>query len=669
MKIMWRGIKVCFWIGLAFIILLIALLGTSYLLGPPSIDIGSTTVFYDKDGKELPPEQSKQTFEIEDIPDYVIDATIITEDRHFYTHHGFDFQGIVRALWKNITALRLKEGASTITQQFARNLFLTHDKTWLRKWKEAIYTIRLEMFYTKEEILTGYLHAIYYGHGAYGIEEASQVYFDKSAAQLTVAEAAMLAGIPKGPTYYSPFEDEERATKRQQQILKYLVQAELISQAEYYDAKKEELTFTEPHIEQDTFAAFFKDTVLREAALLLHGDETKALTNNYRIYTTLDSSYQKEIEEIVIDKIDEDNDIEVGMITMASSDGAITGLVGGKSYEQSAFNRAIDAKRMVGSTFKPFVYYTALEHGFTPGTMLLSEPTTFELPGGETYTPSNYNGYYANEPISLSEAIAVSDNIYAVKTSLFLDSDNVLKTTRKFGVTSPLPSVPSVALGSGAISLLEMVQAYSLLANEGKEVEAHSITKITDQEGKVIYERPKQETEQLLDPNKTFVLNHLMMGMFDRRLNSYMDVTGSSIADQLSRTYAGKSGTTDKDSWMIGYSPTITTGIWTGYDDNRSVQKATDKQLAKQLWAEVMEKGHKNKEEELFEVPDGVEKVIIDPETGLLATNDCPIRRAVYFEEGTAPTEHCSHHLPDETPEQEEETEDKSLFDKLLDLF
>src|SRR5690625_4647585 len=369
-------LKTCFWGGILAITLLALLLGTSYIMGPPPIDIGATTVFYDQDGKELHPEEKQQTFTLDELSPYIIDATIVTEDRHFYHHHGFDFRGIIRAISKNIKSFHLKEGASTISQQYARNLYLTHEKTWLRKWKEAFYTIRLEMFYSKEDILTGYLHAIYYGHGAYGIEEASHVFFNKSASQLTLAEAAMLAGIPKGPTYYSPFNDEERAFKRQKDILKQLFQTKMITQAEYYEAQKEKLNFTEPNLNTDTFAAFFKDTVLKEAATLLNGNEDHLLTGNYHIYTTLDRSYQKQLEELITAEIDEQSELEIGVISVQPEDGAIIGLVGGKSYEESAFNRATDAERMVGSAFKPFVYYAALENGFTPTTMLLSEPTT-----------------------------------------------------------------------------------------------------------------------------------------------------------------------------------------------------------------------------------------------------------------------------------------------------
>lgn len=664
---MGKILKYVFFVFLCMIGIISLFLGACYMMGPPSVDIGATTTFYDQHDNALQPITEQETFTLEVISSDLLAATVITEDRNFYNHYGFDVRGIMRALWKNLKTLSLKEGASTITQQYARNLYLTHEKTWLRKLKEAFYTIRLEMFYTKGEILTGYLHAIYYGHGAYGIEEASSVYFNKYANELTLAEAAMLAGIPKGPTYYSPFNDEKKATNRQKSILKQMLQSEMITQADYYEAMEETLEFDEPYIQEKTFANFFTDSVLQEASTLLHGDEQAILSGNYHIYTTIDKSYQQKLEKLIKQEVVEKSELEIGVLSINSKDGAIIGLVGGASYEDNSFNRAIEAKRMVGSTFKPFVYYTALENGFTPSTMLLSEPKTFEIEGAQSYEPKNYNGYYAYEPISLAQAIALSDNIYAVKTNLFLGSDTVIKMAKRFGITSDLPDVPSLALGSASISLLEMVQAYGILANEGKEVDVHTIRKIVNNEGETIYKRKEPEQKQVLDAEKTFVLNHLMMGMFDRRLNGYMNVTGSSIIDQLSRTYAGKSGTTNGDNWMIGYSPEITTGVWTGFDDNQPIKKASDKNIAKQVWAQAIEMGHKEEEDALFEVPESIEKAIIDPETGMLATSDCPVRRATYFEKGTAPTSYCTDHLPNEKPKKSEENE--SLFKRLLEFF
>src|SRR5690625_1020575 len=397
------------------------ILTTSYILGPPELSNDYVTVLYDKDGNHIENTNSiHERATLEAISPYLIDGILLAEDRNFYDHHGFDYKGILRAIVKNIRSGRLKEGASTISQQYARNLYLTHEKTWIRKIKEAFYTVRLEMFFSKDEILTGYLNSIYYGHGAYGIEAASHVYFDKEANELTLAEAAILAGVPKGPTYYSPFNNEKNAFERQHFILQLLLNENQISQADYYTAMKEKLQFDKPNITKNTFAPFFEDVVLREAKEVLHGEEEMIAASGYQIYTTLDTDLQNEFEKNVEHHFDSNSDLEIGLLAMNPKDGAILSLVGGKNYQESSFNRAVDAKRMVGSTFKPLLYYAALENGYTPTTTLLSEPTSFVIGEGNVYKPSNYNGYYANKPISLAHAMALSDNIYSVKTNLFL---------------------------------------------------------------------------------------------------------------------------------------------------------------------------------------------------------------------------------------------------------
>ncbi len=655
--------------GIFIVLGLGATLTASYILGPPDISNEYITVLYDQNENKIERTNNyHKQLSLEDISTDLIDSTILAEDKNFYEHHGFDYRGITRAIIKNIQSSKLKEGASTITQQYARNLYLTHEKTWVRKIKEAFYTIRLEMFYSKDEILTGYLNSIYYGHGAYGIEAASYVYFDKSAKDLTLAEAAMLAGVPKGPTYYSPFNDEQNAFNRQEFILTLLLRENIIDQATYYHAKKEKLEFDQPNITNDTLAPFFEDLVLREARQLLKGEEETILTSGYHIYTTLDQDLQKQFEQEVSEHFNEESDLDVGAIAINPEDGAIISLVGGKNYQQSPFNRAIDAKRMVGSTFKPLLYYAALENGYTATTKLLSEPTAFVVGDNDVYKPSNYNGYYAYEPISLAQAIALSDNIYAVKTNLFLSPETVSETTKKFGIKSDLPPVPSLALGSASISLVEMVQAYGRIANGGNEINSYTIQKIVNQSGKVVYEREQDTTKQVLDQNKAFILTHLMQGMFDRRLNGYMEVTGSSIIDRLSHPYAGKSGTTDSDSWMIGYSPLVVTGVWTGYDNNQPMKRLNEKVIAKTLWADLMEAAHNNVDEVNFTVPEGVVKKIIDPETGMLATNDCEIKRTTFFEKGTEPTEHCNVHLPSNDQPKKQEQDDgfmKKLFELL----
>lgn len=645
-------IKLILGVFLSVLVLLSGVYLASYLLGPPDLVPQQNTVYYSQDGKVIGEERGNRGedwVDLSDISDQLIQATLLAEDRHFYKHHGFDIPRIMGAVWTDLKTMSLKQGASTLTQQYARNLYLSFEKTWTRKLQEAFYTIRLEMFYSKDKILEGYLNTIYYGHGAYGVEDASEYYFNKSANELSLAEAAMLAGIPKGPTYYSPYNNLANAKKRQKWILGLLRNRHIISAQDYEQAIHTELAFTKPVDQQKADKApYFQDTVLHEAANLLELDKEKVRSGGYQIYTTLDTDKQTKLEKQTNTVFQDSSDIQVGAIAMDPHNGAMRALIGGKDYEDSSFNRAIQAKRMPGSAFKPFLYYAALQNGYTPTTMLMSKPTVFKLESGGKYTPNNFDGYYANKPITLAQALALSDNIYAVKTNLFLGVDKLIHTARKLGITSQLPKVPSLALGTATVSVKEMVTGYGILANGGHDIEAYTVEKIMDPSGKVLYKRDHNSGEQILDPQTTFVLTQLMTGMFDRSLNGYMSVTGSTVADKLSRPYAGKSGSTDSDSWMIGYSPDLVTGIWTGYDDNRQMEKVAETAYAKEVWAGFMEAAHKDMPPRKFAVPSGVVKVSIDPETGKRATRYCNHSRVMYFKKGTEPTEYCSLHLPND---------------------
>lgn len=642
-----------------------------YWLGPPPIDHEAGITIVDRNG-EVINDSKPSIVELDEMPDYLIDAIILTEDKNFYHHFGFDFRGIVRAMIRNIEAQQLKEGASTITQQLARNLYLSHEKTWIRKLKESFYTIRLEMFYSKDTILTMYLNTIYFGHGAYGIGEASELFFDKKVNDLTIAEAALLMGIPKGPTYYSPFNDLKNSIERQQFILNRLLQHHAITEAEYYVAKSEELQFADQKEKRDEFAGYFIDFVWQEARDHLGLNKERLLNQNVTIHTTLDKSLQEQLEKALDNDVLKEREIEIGFVSLDPETGAIRQMIGGKNYHNSPFNRAVQAKRMVGSTFKPILYYAALENGFTATTMLQSEPTSFIIED-DVYEPRNYNGYYAYEPITLAQAMALSDNVYAVKTHLFLSPEMVAKTAEKFGITADLPKVPSLALGTASIPLIEMVQAYSMIANGGYDIEYYAIEKIETKEGKVLYEKKRETKKRIFDAKKTFLLTHLMTGMFDRRLNGYMEVTGSSIIDKLPlHEYAGKSGTTSSDSWMIGFSPKLVAGTWIGYDDNRSLQKQEEKTLAKQIWADMMNYAHKDETEKLsFIPPSGIVSKVIDVKTGLLATEFCETSRTTYFEAGTEPTSYCTLHDPHHENDEEviEVKKDEPFYKHIFDFF
>ncbi|GGA63992.1 transglycosylase domain-containing protein [Ornithinibacillus halotolerans] len=658
-------------LALMFVSTIVFIYLLAFLLGPPSLLNEQNTIYYSKDGTVIGEEQgveNRHWIDLEDMSPHFIDATLMIEDQHFYEHHGFDFKRIIGAILKDIKTMSLKEGASTLTQQYARNLYLSHEKTWARKIKEAFYAIRLEMYYSKDEILEGYLNTVYYGHGAYGIEAASHHFFNKKASELTIAEAAMLAGVPKGPTYYSPLNDEERATNRQKQILAVMHKEQVITDDEYELATKEQLTYADPKERiQLTVGPYFQDTVLAEAAKLLDIEQELVRSGGYEIHTTLDTQLQTQLEESVRSNINQSSEIQVAAIAIEPNNGAIRALVGGRDYRESPFNRAIQAKRMPGSSFKPFLYYSALENGYTATTMLMSKPTTFEIEDGQVYQPSNFNGYYANEPITLAQALAVSDNIYAVKTNMYLGAEKLVETARKFGIKSKLPAVPSLALGTATVSVQEMVTGYGMLANGGYHIDGHSIEKIVDREGHTVYEKEDGKKELTLDPQKAFILTQLMTGMFDESLNGYMSVTGSSIVDRISRTYAGKTGSTDSDTWMIGFSPSLVTGVWTGYDDNRTITHVPERAYSKEIWTAFMESAHKGEPEEHFKAPEGLVAVPVDPTTGLQATPHCPTSTVMFFEEGTEPDFHCSDHFYGEEIDQTEK--EKGMFQRWFEVF
>lgn len=652
---------------IALILFAVFFLAFIYLLGPPPMGAEQDTKIYSRDDAVIGIEsgiRNQYWVEKEDLSEKVIAATILIEDHHFYEHHGFDFIRIGGAIIKNIRSGSLREGASTITQQLARNLYLTHEKTWIRKLKEAFYTVRLEMHYTKDEILEGYLNTIYYGHGAYGIEAASEYFFGKPQTDLSYAETAMLVGIPKGPTYYSPFNNEANAEARKELILKRLWQEKIIDDATYHTAIREKLEYrTDKDEGREEFAGHFQDMAVKEAAAILGVTEQLIRAGGYELYTTIDETVQEQVETAMKEIIPETTELEAGVFSVDIHSGEVLALAGGRSYQASEFNRVRNAFRMPGSSFKPFLYYAALENGFTPLTKLMSEPTTFRLENGNVYEPGNFNHYYAYGPITLAEAIALSDNVYAVRTGLQLGIERFIDTAQIFGFEKELPAVPSLALGTASVTLEELVTAYGMLGNGGKELETYTIRKITDKNGQVLYERKSSNGRQVLNEQTSFILTQLLTGIFEPKLNGYMPVTGSPISHHLTRLYAGKSGTTEADNWMIGYSPSVVTGVWTGYDDHRVITAVQETTYAKEIWARVMEKAHEGEQQENFPIPDGVVGVPIDLETGLRATPYCGESLMMYFKKGTEPVDYCE---PTIAPEQEDN--DDGFFKKWFQL-
>ena len=591
---------------------------------------------YDING-EVYTASSNEDVSLSDISQHLINATIAVEDKNFYKHHGFDFLRIIKALFVNLKSGENLQGASTITQQYSKNLFLEFDKTWDRKIKEAWITIRLESHYSKDDILEGYLNTINYG-GIFGIENASKYYFNKSAKDLTLAEASMLAGIPKNPSKYSPLIDEDSAKTRQKIILNAMVKNGYITQNEADVAYNTTLNYEKSEEEANLkMMMYYQDAVMDELSSIKTIPSSFLETGGLKIYTNLDMKAQKALEDSANKNIT-NPDIQMAGVVMDPQTGKVLALSGGRDYNKSQYNRATMAKRQVGSTIKPFLYYSALENGFTPSTTFTSEKTTFSFSGNKTYTPKNYNDEYANGPISLAAAISYSDNIYAVKTHLFLGDDALPDILRRVGIDEELNTLPSLALGAEEINMMDMMAAYSALANEGYKVEPYFISKVTDMEGNVLYEY-KPNLENVLNKNTVYVLNELLTTTYAKEFQDYNVPTCLSIAPKMTHKYALKTGTTNTDNLIFGYNKELVVGMWTGYDDNKDVSSQDSSNL-KNAWVDIIESYLEGKtdEETWYETPNNVVGVAIDPISGKVASNSSKAK-VLYYIKGTEPTE------------------------------
>ncbi len=625
-------------IGIFILIIVIGMVGLyGYCYITPKMDINKSQSYYLYDNKEeMVFNNNNKWISLDKISPYLIDATISTEDKHFYHHIGFDYLRIAKALVTNIVSSSLSEGASTITQQYARNLFLNYDKTWERKIDEAMLAIELEVHYTKDEILEGYLNTINYG-GIFGIENASWYYFNKSASDLTLAEASMLAGIPQAPAKLSPINNEENAKKRQNVVLELMVNNKKITEKEKIVAYNTPLEYVGKTDDNDiTSLLYYRDAVIEE----LNGIETipssLIKTGGLKIYTTLNKEAQVDLENAVKNNIKEGSELQLAGIMIDPNNGEVMALLGGTDYSKSQYNRAIKAKRQVGSTMKPFLYYAALESGFTSASSFISEATTFYFANNKTYSPKNYNDHYANGPLSMTAAIAYSDNIFAVKTHLFLGEETLVNMVNRLGISSTMSAIPSLALGTKEISLMEMVCGYGAFASQGYKVDSHFIKKVEDSKGNVIYEY-KEEKDLILNSSLTYILSEMLTSTYDTAFISYNYPTLISLLPKITHKYSIKTGTTDSDMLIIGYNRNAVLGIWTGYDDNRKID-ANDYYLHKEVWIDTMETYLKDKDNSWYSVPSNIVGVLVDPITGMLAKEDTKVSKMFYFIKGTEPT-------------------------------
>lgn len=620
---------------LLFLIFNIVLYLYCYITPKLSINKAQSYYLYDSD-KNLIFDDNEDWIQLDDISPYLINATIYTEDKYFYKHLGFDYLRILKAALKNIKSGSLKEGASTITQQYARNLFLSYDKTWSRKIDEALLAAELEAHYTKEEILEGYLNTINYG-GVYGIENASWYYFGHSASDLTLAEASMLAGIPQSPSNNSPLINPNYAKDRQRVVLLLMYKNGAITKSEMDNAYQYPLTYigksNQSKLEN---VLYYRDAVIEELESIESIPSSILSTGGLRIYTTLDVEAQADLEKAVQSNMKESGELQVAGMMLDPNNGGVLAMIGGSDYSKSQFNRAIKSKRQVGSTMKPILYYSALENGFTSASCFTSEKTTFNFSGQQTYTPNNYNDTYANGAITMGAAISYSDNIYAVKTHLFLGENNLINTAKRLGIHSSLKAIPSLALGTGEISMIEMVEAYSTFANMGYKVESHFIDRIEDSNGNVIYQYQNKK-ENILNSNLTYILSEMLTYTYDSAFIGYNYPTVISLLPKITNKYAIKTGTTDTDMWIIGYNKNAVLSIWNGYDDNRKIDQ-TDNGYHKNIWIDTMESYMKDKDNSWYELPENVVGSLVNPITGEPAKEGDTNAKVFYFLKGTEPS-------------------------------
>jgi penicillin-binding protein 1A len=573
------------------------------------------------------------------IPHHLKAALIATEDRKFYTHSGVDLKGIARAIVKDIWAGEFVEGASTITQQLAKTLFLTPRKSLVRKIKEAILAFQLERRYTKDEILELYLNQVYFGSGAYGVQSAAGIFFDKFVDDLTVAECALVAAMPKSPSRYSPLVNEKLALKRRNIVLRQMQQTGIIDDATYQKAIKEELalratestTSGAPYF-VDYVKKFLEDTLGSD--IVYKGGLSVYTTLNYRLQQTADRAVNTELKALKKRMQHQQlnhTDPQAAIIALDVHSGGILAMIGGRDYNESLYNRAISAKRQPGSAFKPIVYAYAIEKGLAQNKKLLDSPVAFKgAKNGLDWKPQNFSKSYKGE-MTLRHALAVSQNIPAVRLIEMLGPYSVAQFAHSLGIDAVLdPNLP-LALGSSEVTLLDLTSAFAVFPNFGEKIKPYGIMEVLDRQGRIIW-RTKPQKRLVMSRTTAAIMTNMLEGVIQ-------EGTGKK-ARVLGRPVAGKTGTTNsyKDALFIGFAPTIAAGVWVGNDLGSTLgDKETGARAALPIWIEFMSAALSDQPHQYFDIPDDVVQVRMDFETGRLASENSAHAATALFIKGTEP--------------------------------
>lgn len=593
------------------------------------------------------------------VPRHVQAAFVATEDRRFFDHNGLDWRGFFRALVRNLGAGGVREGFSTITMQVAHNSFLTnryHGRSLRRKLIELRLSRLLERELTKDQILEHYLNVIYLGNGVNGVEAASRDLFGKSVSQLTVAEGAMLAALPKAPSTYTPRRNPKLAVNRRNLVLQLMARDGYISDGQAYAAANTPLRIAQnewrPSVAEEPSALDAVRTLVDSLLpdVLKEGDVNIYTTLDFTLQRAADRAVIRHASEITRETADTYGDVREGAQGAAVAEdpktGDIRALVPGRRTQRGGFNRAFSARRQPGSAFKPFVYAAAMAAGYSPASPVDDDPVEVDI-GRTVWTPANYNDEYQGAT-TFQNALIHSANAATVRVSRSIGERNVIAAARRNGIVSPLPAVPSIALGAVEVTPLELVTAYAPFANGGFRVTPRLIRRIEAPDGTVLWSQEAAAPVPAMDPRDAYEVTDMLRGVVNYG-------TGRTIRDMgLTGAIAGKTGTTNNgtDVWFVGFTPTLVAGIWFGYDTPRPIAyNATGGRLAAPAWAEMYTSGWHEPRNSSFTVPDGMVSALVDPQSGELATDWCPSREREWFKPGSEPRVECHLHTGPPEPE------------------
>ncbi len=608
---------------------------------------------------ELEPEEIMQFFgpererrhlvSIEQVPEHLVLAVLAAEDHRFFQHHGVDLRGILRALITNLRHGAIRQGGSTLTQQLAKNYFLTPARTLTRKLKEALLALIIELKYDKNEILEIYLNEIYLGQkgsvAINGVGEAAYFYFGKSVKELTLSEAAIMAGLIKAPNHYSPYVDKVRCRDRRDVVLQFMHRQEWLSEAELLDGLKQPVQ-TFGFTVADTKAPYFIDYLTEQLKALYRPEDLASL--GLSIYTTLDTQVQMAAEAsltkglVRLENANPDlqrempkQKIQGAVVVMQPKTGHILALVGGRNYNISQFNRITQARRQPGSAFKPLVYLSSLNQ-FTPTTLLSNDPRSYTV-NGEVWEPQNFEPV-TEYTVSLKDALKKSYNLATVDLAMKTGLERIVDMTARFHFSTPIKPYPSLALGAFEVIPLELARAYCVFAAEGVQPFPLSLKGVVDEHDNIL-DQKHLNIERLISPADAFLMTTMLQSVVTE------GTARSLIWRGVSWPVAGKTGTTNdfRDAWFVGYTPDILALVWVGFDNGDPIA-ATGAAAALPIWADLMNAIPQYRSEADFKMPKGVEKMRVCSVTGLMAVEGCPEPGEVYFLSGHTPAEHCPLH-------------------------